>query len=348
MFQYTHELVINSLQMEDGSSRLGVLDFSTIPGKKQEGKALLIKRGGEYQVKNMSSVYKTAGNRGTFAGVQFKASDIVPTDEESGEKMEGTYNLQIFVKLLDPHALFEYGYPNYQMFGKPVMVGFDVKKDDSDADIAKKIYDALMLAVPVSDKWLKIGASLPEDAAAPGVLPFEEGSTTIALRATHFGMDFAKLMVQYYDKTMCDSCIGEYLEAEAIDPEKKIERVEPFATGQWLIENLRFPSYPNIRYNAVGKDAYPVAGDLYTMYSFEYIVGRPGLGGLSGVGQVMAAATRHIYYVASACVEAFEQALADAGVELVDTLAEASNVGGNEVTPNPDEPTTNPDEPQNP
>ena len=335
MFQYTHELVINSATMEDGTSRFEVLDGSTIPGKNNPStsKALVIKRGGEYQADNIvGAVYKTPGNRGVLAGVQFNASDIVPTDSESNKKTAGTYNLEIFVKLLDPHALFEYGYPNYQMFGKPIMVGFDVAEDDTDVKIAKKIYDALMLAVPVTDKWLKIGAELPQDETVAGVVAFEDDSETIALRATHFGMDFAKLLVQFYDKTACDSCVGEYLEATKVDPDATIERVEPFATGQWLIENLRFPSYPNIRYNAVGKDSYPVAGDVYTMYSFEYLVGRPGLGGLSGVGQVMAASTRHIYYVASGCVSAFEQALSDAGITVTDTTTEATNVNDNDVT----------------
>ena len=235
MFQYTHELVINSVTMEDGTSRFEVLDGSTIPGKKNPttSKALLIKRGGEYQADNIvDTVYKTPGNAGVLAGVQFAASDIVPTDDETGKKVAGTYNLELFVKLLDPHALFEYGYPNYQMFGKPIIVGFDVAEDDEDADVAKKVYDALTLAVPVTDKWLKIGATLPQSNATAGVVAFEDESTTIALRATHFGMDFSKLLVQFYDKTACDSCVGEYLAAEEVVPTKKIERVEPFATGQ--------------------------------------------------------------------------------------------------------------------
>ena len=41
------------------------------------------------------------------------------------------------------------------------------------------------------------------------------------------------------------------------------------------------------------------------MVSFEYASPRPGLGGLSGVGQKLDAVTRHIYYVPSSEVDAF-------------------------------------------
>ena len=73
-----------------------------------------------------------------------------------------------------------------------------------------------------------------------------------------------------------------------------VARVEPFATKEWIIENLRFPTYPNIRYNSAGN--MPTA-ELYDELAFTYKVPRVGLGGLSGVGQVVDAVTRHIFYV---------------------------------------------------
>ena len=48
----------------------------------------------------------------------------------------------------------------------------------------------------------------------------------------------------------------------------------------------------------------PVA-DKYTEFAFTYSVPRVGLGGLSGVGQAMAAVTRHIFYVPADDAETF-------------------------------------------
>ena len=76
-------------------------------------------------------------------------------------------------------------------------------------------------------------------------------------------------------------------------------RVEPFATKEWIIENLRFPTYPNIRYNSAGN--MPTAA-LYDELAFTYKVPRVGLGGLSGVGQAVDAVTRHIFYVPTGTV----------------------------------------------
>ena len=73
-----------------------------------------------------------------------------------------------------------------------------------------------------------------------------------------------------------------------------VARVEPFATKEWIIENLRFPTYSNIRYNSAAD--MPTAA-LYDELAFTYKVPRVGLGGLSGVGQAIDAVTRHIFYV---------------------------------------------------
>lgn len=77
-----------------------------------------------------------------------------------------------------------------------------------------------------------------------------------------------------------------------------VETVAPFATAAWLVENLRFPSYPNVRYAAKNSDEYPVAGRVYDQVSFQYTVERPGLGGLSAVGQAVTSVTTHVLYIA--------------------------------------------------
>jgi len=313
--------------MKDGSKRLVRNGGSTGP--------LTVKRGGEYWKAFIQDqrVYKTAGHVGTYEVLKInvaKFGDIFP-GQEGAFMVPGTYQLNLFVKLLDPHALYEFGYPNYNTFGRQILVGFDVLPTDEAADVAAKVYEALDLAIRREEM---IVGGLDESNNATAIVPFEEDATVVALQAGHYALRFEAVGLALYDETTCDSCVGEYL--PTIDIFKNANGsinaasvvtpgVEPFATGEWLIENLRFPSYPNIRWAAVGEDNRPIPGAQYTMYSFSYESPRPGLGGLSGVGQKMEGVSRHVYYVHSSAVSAFETLLANLGTVTATTASGAPN-----------------------
>lgn len=241
----------------------------------------------------------------------------------------------MFVKLLDPHALYEFGYPNWNTFGRQLLIGFDVTASDTAATIAEKIYDSYVMAVR-KEEFL-VGGDVENEA----LKEFVPGTDKkVSLRANHFALRFDAMGVAIYDETTCNSCIGEYLPVidilNNVDTSKNAAKVtvkgeEPFATGEWLVENLRFPTYPNIRYYAVGAADRPVPGTVYVQYSFAYESPRPQLGGLSGVGQAMYAVTRHVYYVPKDLASAFEAAFADLGVAIVETMPEITDPDGNVV-----------------
>ena len=335
MFQYTHELVFNSFTMDDGTSRL------VVPA--QVGDApLVIKRGGEYWgnfIQN-KTVYKTAGFEGVYEIMKLDVSDLETIFPGDSFMAPGTYQLNLFVKLLDPHALYEFGYPNYQTFGRHILIGFDVLSSDTAADVASKIYQSLEMAVRKEEFSL---GTLDETGDNPVMAEFEDGtSTVVAMRAKHYALRFDSLGLAIYDETTCDSCVGEYLESVSILDRAEdattpatiaVEGKEPFATGQWLLENLRFPTYPNIRWAAVGEENRPIPGVTYVQYSFAYDSPRPQFGGLSGVGQKVEAVTRHIYYIPEALVSEFEAAFAAVGATVVDTTGvEVTNPDANSVS----------------
>lgn len=344
MFQYTHEVIFNSLTMPDGSKRLVRNGGSKGP--------LTIKRGGEYWNAFIQDhkVYKTEGHVGVYELLKIDVDKLVAAFPASeGEGMNpGTYQLSIFVKLLDPHALYEFGYPNYKTFGRHLLVGFDVLPGEEAADIAATIYESLDMAIRKEE--LLVGG-LDESGDAPIVAEFEEGSTVVAIRANHYALRFDTVGVAVYDETTCGSCLGEYLDTVDILTNKNeemnaaeivTEGVEPFATGEWLIENLRFPTYPNIRWAAVGAEDRPVPGVVYTQYSFAYDSPRPQFGGISGVGQKVEAVTRHIYYVPADLAAEFEQAFTGIGAEIVETMPEVTDPDGNSVSGGTDAPTPTP------
>ena len=336
MFQYTHEVIFNSLTMKDGSKRLVRNGGSTGP--------LTVKRGGEYWKAFIQDqkVYKTPGHVGEYELLKIdveKFADIFPPRQDETSFMTvGTYQLSMFVKLLDPHALYEFGYPNYKTFGRHILVGFDVEPGDQAKDVALKLYEALDLAIRREEMLV---GGLDESGDSPIVGEFEEDATVIALRANHYALRFDTVGLALYDETTCDSCIGEYLPTVDIftnKDENKIaaevitEGVEPFATGEWLVENLRFPTYPNIRWAAPGFEDRPVPGVVYVQYSFAYDSPRPQFGGISGVGQKVEAVTRHIYYIPESLASEFEAAFTDLGVSIVETMPEITDPDGNAVS----------------
>lgn len=329
MFQYTHELIFNSLTMPDGSKRL-------VRNGGDKG-PLTIKRGGEYWMRFIQNqiVYKTPGHVGKYEILTLdveKLGQIFPGRDGESFMVPGTYQLNMFVKLLDPHALYEFGYPNWNTFGRQLLIGFDVAPTDQAADVAKKIYESYELAVRKEE--FAVGGEVEEEA----LVPYADGGTKVSLRANHYALRFDSMGISLYDETMCDSCLGEYLpvvnilnnaEEEKNAAEIAVEGVEPFATGEWLVENLRFPTYPNIRYYAVGAADRPVPGVTYVQYSFAYESPRPQLGGVSGVGQAMTAVTRHVYYVPEALAEEFEAGFTGIGCQIVETMPEVTDVDTN-------------------
>ena len=89
--------------------------------------------------------------------------------------------------------------------------------------------------------------------------------------------------------------IDEYGSGEPLITINKGKR--PVNTGEMLIENLRFPSYPNLRYAATNEEERPIPGELYDLYVFDYVVPRVGLHGQGAVGQQLTSSTTHAFYV---------------------------------------------------
>ena len=250
MFQYTKENILNSIPKIYASN--GKINIEGL---------------GEYVLENIvdKTVYVTPGTEGVKAIKKYNLGTL-----EAGKEYILTFRV-----ITPDQYLAEYASPNWQVFGKPIMVGF--KYTD-----ATKLAEAIALAVPEGNKFFSASVD----------------GTTLTLNATSFYMDFDKVAIE----DVATETTTILTEADGGTPRKA-----PFATKDWIIENLRFPTYPNIRYASAS--TMPTA-DVYTEYAFTYRVPRVGLGGLSGVGQALDAVTRHIFYVPSNLAANFEKGLA--------------------------------------
>lgn len=279
MFKYTKEFVLNSIENKVKKVR------GLRPDRVEEEK-IVIERVGEYFPSFMSKVERTAGHKGQYATLT-----ITPGALEAGD-----YNIRINVKLVNKY-LAEYAHPNYAAFGKPIMVGFSVKAGEN---AVEKIYEQMYEALYAADEFVKL----------------EKAGSSVKLTAKDFYMVFDGVEFAKYDECGegCKPEAGYKDLGESIFAITK--NVEPFATGEWILENLRLPSSQNLRFGTVN-DEMPVAGQLYTQFTFAYTSPRPGFGGLSGVGQRVEAVTNHVFYVPSNEADAFAAALEGAKVENV-------------------------------
>ena len=246
-----------------------------------------IKRGGNYKIENIEGkIYKTAGHTGTKAKAVITPAALGTADVA-----------RLTIYLSTPGTEFvEFGSPNWQEFGKPYIV-------ETTAEDAAGLAAAIKLA-------------LNEDNAHFSV---KVNDSKVELEAAETWMDFAEVNYDLVTFADCSDCSKETVESKAANVVITKGKTE-FATAKWIVENLRFPSHPNLRYAPLYADEAPVAGTVYTEYSFEYKVKRSVPGGLSAVGQVADSIVRIVFYVAPGAQSAFETAF---GAELLDTTTDA-------------------------
>ena len=246
-----------------------------------------VKRGGNYKISNINGkIFKTAGHEGTKAKVA-----ILPAALETADVARLT------IYLSTPGTEFvEFGSPNWQEFGKPYII-------ETKATTAAELASAIKLA-------------LNEDNAHFSV---KVNDTKVELEAAETWMDFAEVNYDLVTFADCSDCAKETIENKSANVTVTHGKPE-FGTAKWIVENLRFPSHPNLRYAPLYADEAPIAGTIYTEYSFEYKVERSVPGGLSAVGQVADSIVRIVFYVAPAAQSAFEEAF---GSELLDIATDA-------------------------
>ena len=258
MFQYTKENILNSIPKIYASN--GKINIEGL---------------GEYVLENIVDkvVYVTPGTKGDESELTLTQAQLV------GEKT-------LTFRVITPNQqLAEFASPNWNVFGKPIIVGYNATTLDD-------VKEAVKLAIPEGNKFITVEVS---------------GSNLILKGATPY-ITFDKVAISTIDAEGKETVSPVELISEVADGKtvNYVKNVEPFATKEWIIENLRFPTYPNIRYASAS--AMPTA-DVYTEYAFTYRVPRVGLGGLSGVGQALDAVTRHIFYVPTELAASFEKGL---------------------------------------
>ena len=289
MWNYYKTVVINSDVAEDGHEMFFKSDVVRDGAIVKDG-AVNVWRNGQYDLEKIGKITETPGYKGENAKLTIKCDGLIPEAAEGVHDL-GLYQLSFKVEM-DGKFLSDYASPAYQGFFKPIVVGLNITDENVEgAALAEYIASQIKLALPENNEFVKVSVD----------------GTNVVVEATDNYMFFKEESVKFekYEVVGCDTCLGEYI------PKKITVKVtpgkQPFATGAWILENLRLPNTLNYRYFG-SNDEMPVAGALYTQFTFDYVSDRPGLGGHSGVGQGITAITTHTFYVAEGAVAAFKAA----------------------------------------
>lgn len=282
MFDFTKEVVINSTDQ-----------FEVVSGKENGMPAKLrVHGGGEYFGKYVveGRSYKTPSVPGREFTLEFAPVTVA----------EGDVQYCIELGLDRGDARGDWGSAMYY-FKKPLLV--TVSKDATADDIAAA--------------FRKVGSGY-----GMIVVPEHKGASKVTIMG---GDDKIKVRgIKVYNLIEKDDQV---IEIPFVDDKKKdagysgatytytANQVE-FGTANYLIHNLRLPTYENYRFTSPAVVEMPIAGTGYTQFTFLYCVPRPGLGGLSVAGQTNNSTTTHVFYVAANIADKFGKALGAIGVSI--------------------------------
>lgn len=278
MFDFQKEVIINSNLLDDGvNPRFMVMDGPV--------KLFRVLRCADYRKEGLVEgvIYKTPAEKGQVASAAFN----LPTKE-------GTYRVVIGITLIGKY-LADYAMP-WSNFGKAVLAEFEVSAEDLEKtkELQEKMIKAIEMAIPENYRYVRVSAE-------------DSDKVLVSCTDSHQVITVAELQEQR-GISCPDSCTEKQyvMVDEAVEVTKNKMEI---GTAAWLQENLRFPSYPNIRYAALNEEEYPVNGGLYTQFSFLYCMPRKGLHGQGTVGQALKSVTTHTFYVLSSLVDKFEEDL---------------------------------------
>lgn len=315
MWNFQKEVVLNSLdnvEVVEGTDK-GL-------GKPAINKKVRFHDGGEYFAKYIvdHKIYETD----PIPGTNFKLVLHAPS------AILGQH-VQILIELgLDNDYRGDYGSALWY-FRKPILV--DVVLPEHNEAAAKVIYDAITAAIPEEYKFVNTS--------------YSGGNVTIEGSDSY--QKVRKVVISRYD---CDErCTGSSEEpveivnvsAGALKKGNDYVTYTPnnveFGTYEYLLHNLRLPTYANLRFTSPSAPEMPVPGVKYTQFSFAYCVPRGiHFGGLSVAGQTNHSTTLHTFFVASSLVTEFKKKFKEIGFVDDDFETIGRNDGQHEITILPD------------
>lgn len=320
MFNFQKEVVINS------ADQYAIVTAPTAGKPSAAGtkfpKKLRVHGGGDYFGNYIvdKKAYKTA----PIPGTNFSLT-ITPQAADFNK------HVQILIELgLDSDYRGDYGSALWY-FRKPIVV--DVMLQDTQDKCAEVIYKAIKAAIPVEYKFVDVKLNDAGSADTVTVSGSDSYQKVLKVVLSEFyceercagnGSEEIRTITEMDNSALVTAATGGWFSYTANNVE--------FGTYDYIIHNLRLPTYENFRFTSPVRVEMPMMGREYHQFSFAYCVPRQGLGGLSAVGQTIHSTTLHTFYVEDSLAEDFKDKLEEIGV----TIEDIDRTGNDHVTVLPD------------
>jgi hypothetical protein len=310
MFDFTKEVVINSKNFETYSEGA-------------RGDKFRVHGGGDYFGKYIvdGAVYKTAPKAGRLAVLEIDATGLAAL------ATEGHISLNIELSL-DRDARADWGsYVWY--FKKPMAVDLFVEgwtADNAAEHLSKALGHVLTdykFAHVLTADDAKFAEELGlEQELENGKVYVVGGDFNVCVRRVKV-VDYrcdarcANTTEEAFDVVNADA---KHMEAPFVYTPNAVE----FGTYNYLLHNLRMPTYENWRFTSQAAVEMPMAGAEYVQFTFMYCVPRPGFGGLSVAGQYNHSMTTHVFFVKADLADQFAAELEKIEVTIKDINTDGS------------------------
>lgn len=320
MFEFTTQTVLNSLD----AVRTG-----------GEGQKPQLRIGNaRFDADDVEHIYRQAYSEEKFPSVEFNLANITTSLEGVGDKVAGIYRIAIYLGLsMNSQDSF---YANDMVYkGKPLYIEFPIKNETptaADANKAKSIADKYMLFT-AQDKVLNVTT---EDAKIKfeGVSGYQQikkavlqkfDPDAIQIDCCSTDGDYVTIIegIPATWKTAYDLTDGGVITVDnkgVVDGKKNVTPganqtlikpgIEAFGDYNWIIHNLRLPTYANSYFWSPTRTEMPAVGGKYVQYIIQICKDRDGIAG-EVVGQRAHSVTNHVFWVPLALAEEFEGAAAD-------------------------------------
>lgn len=210
----------------------------------------------------------------------------------------------------------------YGRWGKPFFIEFPIPSSVVENGVVSKADELAKIIVRTANKFnnLTYGSTILKASA--------EGSKVI-ISGTDEYQHVVAVRVERYDPLMhsfdCCASFGGYM---PMDQSITVEQGQPgFGTYRQLTQDIMLPTRAHTDWANPYADEYPVVGGKYNEYTIIYRQKRPGLGGMSAVGQEVYSTTMHTFFVLESVASEFEKALNQVA-EVTDVVKDYDDLSG--------------------
>lgn len=240
--------------------------------------------GMNYKKNEIKYIYKKAYTAPVKGGVQIPISAI-KWDPNS------TYQIRIEVVASDYYHDGSFA-GREQGYGKPFIIEFTTP-DDGVAD-----YYADLLALIKAQFNTRTDIWTKDSGIVTGTDP--DKLLHISFASEHFSIKVGSI-----SKLNNDTLKWTELYKIVKSTDSSMIQVLGFGTYDFVLRNLRVPTYEALRFFAIYQDKRPIVGDQYTQYTI-YTEGKRNAFGDQILGEDASFLTKHIYYVDTTKVSNFE------------------------------------------